>query len=137
MQPRASIVTVTYNHAPLIVDCVRALERSGLDPARTRLFLVDNASADGCAEVIRQEVLDPSGTATLGGLPAELIASERNLGFAGGNNLAISRALAEGDEFVYLLNPDTEAEPGFLTEAMAVAGDDPGIAQVQSLLLRH
>src|SRR5688500_13099219 len=98
MQARVAIVVVTYNHASLIVDCVRALERSGLDAARTRLLLVDNASSDGSAEVIRRDVLNPAGTATRGGLAAELIASERNLGFAGGNNLALRRALAEGDE---------------------------------------
>ena len=137
MPPHTSIVVVTYNHASLIVDCVRALERAGLDPAQTRLYLVDNASADGSAEVIRREVLDESGTATRGGLPAELIANASNLGFAGGNNLAIARALAAGDDFVYLLNPDTEVELGFLAEALEVAREDPRIALVQSLLLRH
>ena len=137
MPGRTSIIVVTYNHASLIVDCVRALERAGLDFTRTRLFLVDNASADGSAEVIRTQVLNPAGTATLGGLPAQLMANQQNLGFAGGNNQAIRQAMAEGDEFVYLLNPDTEVVPGFLAEALAATGGDPTVALVQSLLLRH
>ena len=134
---RTAIVVVTYNHREVIADCVQALDRAGLNPAEVRLYLVDNASTDGTAAVIRQEILDGSGTRTRGGLPLELIVNPENLGYAGGNNLAITRAAAAGDAFVYVLNPDTEVEPGFLQEALAVAQSDPAIACVQSLLLRH
>jgi GT2 family glycosyltransferase len=65
------------------------------------------------------------------------VESRTNLGFAGANNLAFRRAAADGDEFVYLLNPDTEVEAGFLAEAIAAARIDADIALVQSLVLRH
>jgi GT2 family glycosyltransferase len=133
---RTSIVVVTHNHREYVAGCVRALERAGLPPG-TRLVLVDNASSDGTAELLRTEVLSPDGTTTRGGLPALLLAEATNQGFAGGNNLAIRRAMADSDAFVYLLNPDTEVQPGFLDRALAVADTDPRIALVQSLLLRH
>jgi GT2 family glycosyltransferase len=63
--------------------------------------------------------------------------SERNLGFAGGNNAALEIALGDGDELVYLLNPDTEVDPRFLAEALEVLRADDAIGLVQSLLLRH
>jgi GT2 family glycosyltransferase len=134
---RTSIIVVAYNHRPFLADCVRALEGAGLDPAATRLILVDNASGDGTAEMVRRDLLSADGTRTRGGLPALLMAESRNQGFSGGNNLALRRALRDGDEFAYFLNPDTEVQPGFLAQALAAAASDPRIALVQSLLLRH
>jgi GT2 family glycosyltransferase len=133
---RTCIVVVAHNHASVLPACLRALDRAGLDPARVRVILVDNASADGTPELVRRELLGPDGRHTRGGLPAELIVSESNLGFAAGNNLALRRALTADDTFAYLLNPDTEVEPGFLDEAIAAAGADDRTAFVQSLLLR-
>jgi hypothetical protein len=79
---------------------------------------VDNGSTDGSeAEVERrfQEV--------------ELIRNGANLGFAGGNNVGIRRALERGADWVLLINNDAVAEPG-LTEALeraAAARPDAGL----------
>jgi GT2 family glycosyltransferase len=40
----------------------------------------------------------------------QLIISEKNLGFAGGNNIALTQA--KGD-YILLLNNDTEVKPDF------------------------
>jgi GT2 family glycosyltransferase len=68
---------------------------------------------------------------------ATVIDAGANLGFAGGNALGIRRAIEGGAEWVYLLNPDTDVDPAFLEEALAVAEADPRAAAVQSLLLLH
>jgi GT2 family glycosyltransferase len=133
---RTSIVVVSYNHRHFLGPCLGALDRAGLDPAAVRIILVDNASTDGTADHVRGELLVAGGTRTRGGLPVVFIANDKNTGFAGGNNLAFARAIADQDEFVYLLNPDTEAEPGFLAAAQAAAADAQ-VAFVQSLILRH
>src|SRR3954470_8054379 len=111
---RTSIIVVAYNHRPFLADCLHALERAGLDPASTRVIVVDNGSSDGTAEMGRGDLLAPRGARTRGGLRALLMAETTNRGFSGGNNLALRRALEDGDEFAYFLNPDTEVEPGFL-----------------------
>lgn len=134
---RVSVIVVAYNHKKYLADCVRSLEKSDLPPGQVRLILVDNASSDGTADFVRSELMNPDGAATKGGLPATFIANSNNLGFSGGNNLAIRQALADGDTHVYLLNPDTEVEPDFLTRALETMGSDPGIAVVQSLLRLH
>lgn len=134
---RTSIVVVAYNHRPYLADCVAAVERAGIAPGEGRLILVDNASSDGSAELVRGELLASDGAHTRGGFPVLFLANDENLGFSGGNNLGIRRAMADGDEFVYLLNPDTEVEPGFLAHAVEAAREDERIALVQSLLLRH
>ena len=134
---RTSIAIVAHNHRQFLEACLGALDAARLDPETTRIFLVDNASTDGTAPFVVNELLGGGASRTRGGLPIVFIAGDRNLGFAGGNNLVFRRAIADGDEFVYLLNPDTEVEPGFLDEAIAAARLDTRVALVQSLVLRH
>ena len=108
---RVTVIVVAFNHRPFLAGCIGALERTagpGVGSVPVRLILVDNASSDGTAQFVRDELLSPDGQTTRGGLPATFIVSAENLGFSGGNNLALARALADGDEFAYLLNPDAD-----------------------------
>jgi GT2 family glycosyltransferase len=67
---------------------------------------VDNGSTDGSDALVAER------------LPGvELIRTGANLGFAGGNNVGIVRALECGADWVLLLNNDAVAEPG-LSEAL-------------------
>jgi hypothetical protein len=61
---------------------------------------VDNGSVDGSAEAIAEAFPD-----------VELIENGENLGFAGGNNVGIRRALERGADWVWLVNNDAVAEP--------------------------
>jgi GT2 family glycosyltransferase len=119
---RVAIVVVTYNSAGDLDACFGSLARARLGAAQ--VFAVDNASSDGTPALIRQR--HPWVT---------LIETGANLGYAGGNDVGIRRALDAGAEWVYLLNPDTDVDPEFLAEALAVAETDPRAAAVQSLLL--
>jgi GT2 family glycosyltransferase len=79
---------------------------------------VDNASSDGSDVRVEEQLPD-----------VELIRTGANLGFAGGNNVGISRALERGADWVLLLNNDAVAEPG-LVEALedaAAARPDAGL----------
>ncbi len=69
-------------------------------PEVARIVVVDNASADGTAEMVNDEF--PG---------VELIANAENAGFAAANNQAIR---AGRSPIVLLLNPDTEIRPGAL-----------------------
>ena len=119
MTPRVAIITVSFNHARFLAKWAAALSRLDYPSDAVKVFLVDNASADDTVEVA-QSVLHFA-------FPSELIRNSVNTGFTGGNNLAIRRALAEGFDYVFLLNPDTRVTPAFLTEAIAVAESDPKI----------
>jgi len=57
------------------------------------VFVVDNASTDGSVEMVKKEFPQ-----------VKLIASDKNLGFAKANNLALKQA--NGDDILFL-NPDT------------------------------
>jgi len=93
------IVVVSYNTAQLTVGCLtsvyRALRVSGL---RAHVWVVDNASTDGSAALVRERF--PQAT---------LVASQENLGFARATNVAIEmmEKMEGPPRHVLLLNPDT------------------------------
>lgn len=61
-----------------------------------------------------------------------IIDPQKNLGFAGGHNLAFSRS---DSEFVFLLNPDLVMEPDYLSSLLK-SFDDPRVASVTGKLLQ-
>lgn len=95
-----AIITVSYNTKDLLASCLESailgLESSGLDG---EVWVVDNASADGSADMVQLRFPQ-----------VRLIAHGQNLGFAAGNNLAL-QTMGFGSQarprHVLFLNPDT------------------------------
>jgi GT2 family glycosyltransferase len=67
-----------------------------------------------------------------------LIQAGSNLGFAGGNNVALRYVLARNDcDYVWLLNNDTVIDPDALRELVAVARKESSLAVFGSLILYY
>ncbi len=128
-----AIIIVSWNVKKLLADCLRSVFddlAGGSRELAAQVWVVDNASADGSVEMVRRD------------FPAvKLIASDTNLGFAGGNNAAL-RAIGFGREdaavddlpaAVLLLNPDTLVQPGALQRLADFLAGQPraGIAGAQ------
>lgn len=95
-----SIVIVSFKVKSFLHDCLKSIEH--YPPNVTfDVFVVDNHSQDGTVDMVKKEFSW-----------VKLIASQKNLGFAKGNNIALDHV--EG-EFVLLLNPDTEVLPHTLS----------------------
>lgn len=110
--PRVAIVIVVWNGIDDTLECLRSL---AADPCIGKfLILVDNGSVDGSAEKVR-----------LAWPGVHLVKLKSNLGFTGGNNAGIRRALELGAEYVFLLNNDTTVEPAALGELLKVAESEP------------
>lgn len=94
---KVSIITVNYNQAALTEKLLYSLRACNYD--HLEIFVVDNASQEdaSCLQELFPEII--------------FIRSEINLGFAGGNNLALERSTGDA---VLLINNDTEVRPGFL-----------------------
>lgn len=123
------VVIVNYRVAPLVVDCLRSLESEVRALPGTRVVVVENASGDGSAGVIR-EAIGGNGW----GAWVELLESPDNLGFSGGNNLALSAARPSPD-FALLLNPDTRVLPGALPALLGLMHAHPEVGIAGSRLL--
>jgi GT2 family glycosyltransferase len=106
--------------------CLESLDRSTY-PHRTT-YLVDNGSTDGSMDRLETE-FGPNGVV--------FIRNGENLGFSAGCNRAILRALADGCDYVLLLNNDCiVAEAGFLEAMVTLAEADPRVGLVGGKLLR-
>jgi GT2 family glycosyltransferase len=99
---QVTAVVLSWNGREDTLACLRSLEGENVD-----VIVVDNASDDGSAEAVAGR--------------AELIRNERNLGYAGGMNVGIRRALERGADAVLLLNNDVELEPGAIDRLAAAA----------------
>ena len=97
-KPLVSIVAVNFRQAELTFDFLKSLNKIDYQPIET--WLVDN----GCLE-------DRSAEFRAHFAGVEVINSKENLGFAGGNNLAIRQAKGQ---YVLLINNDTLVPEDFL-----------------------
>ena len=84
------------------------------------VIVVDNGSSDGSLDWLRR--LSATLAASPAAPPLRILASERNLGFAAGNNLAIRESQAP---LIATLNNDAWPEPGCLAALVAAAESDP------------
>ena len=90
--PQLSVVIVNYNVRYFLEQCLNSV-LAAAHSLSVEIIVVDNASSDDSAEMIRDRF--PS---------VQFIGNTENLGFAKANNQGIR--LAKG-AFLLLLNPDT------------------------------
>jgi hypothetical protein len=113
--PDLSVVILSYNVRPYLALALRTAIQAAQSLA-AEFIVVDNASADGSADMVATEFPEVS-----------LVRSDRNLGFSGGNNLGLR--VARG-RYVLLLNPDVVVHPQSLVVLVAYLDehDDVGAA---------
>lgn len=124
-------IVVNYRTPDLTAAAVAHL-RAGAPPDRDLVvYVVDNGSGDGSVARLRASCPDTI-----------LIASPANLGFAGGNNLALRDIVAtvpagtdRDDAFVLLLNSDVVVEADTLGACLGFMDDHPRVGIVGPRLL--
>ncbi|RJQ27332.1 glycosyltransferase family 2 protein [Candidatus Parcubacteria bacterium] len=94
-----SVVIVNYNTKTLTLNCLKSITESKI-VCSNEIWLVDNGSSDRSVKAVK--LLFPN---------VKVIESKKNLGFAGGNNLAIRKSKGR---YLLLLNSDTEITSGSL-----------------------
>jgi GT2 family glycosyltransferase len=117
-----SILIVNWNTRDRLEECLQSIRdtASGLSH---EVVVVDNASADGSAAMVRQ------------GFPEySLIESRENLGFARGNNLAFSRS---SGKYLLVLNPDVVVHRDTLEGLVEFAAAHPDAGLISPRLLHQ
>ena len=100
-------VVLNWNGGEDTLSALRSLEGIAT-------ICVDNGSTDGSDAAVAAELPE-----------VELLRTGTNLGFAGGNNAGIRRALERGADWVVLLNNDAVAEPGLAAALADAAANRP------------
>ena len=125
-----AIIIVSWNVRDLLRACLNSLQRYPATQHAQRIIVVDNASTDESAAMVRQE------------FPAvQLVANTSNRGFTGGNNDGIHAAVSwfgaadPASSFVLLLNPDTEIHAGTLDTMLNYAEAHPQAGLIGPQLL--
>ena len=107
--PDVTVVVVTYDGAALLPACLDALAAQ-----RSRwtwqTWVVDNASRDDTGDLLASRYPE-----------VRVVRNDRNLGFAGGNNVALRQSRTP---YVVLLNNDAVVQPGWLDGLVAVLAAD-------------
>lgn len=112
--PLVSIITVNYNQSEVTLEFLASMEACTYP--NFEIFVVDNASPKDNPDIIKAKY------------PAvNLIKTVKNLGFAGGNNVAVEQAKGK---YLLFINNDTEVEPGFLEPMVELLESNPDIGMV-------
>ena len=114
-----AVVVVTHNHADTLPACLAAVGK--LVPRPQQCVVVDNASADGSAEIAMKRTSD---------LAIDLLREDRNTGFAAAANRGIG---ATDQPWVLLLNPDCAVRPDFARQLFSALSDRPEAQRVGSV----
>jgi GT2 family glycosyltransferase len=98
-----SMVIVSFNTKEVTRRCLEHVQRHAAE-IRHEVFVVDNASTDGSADMVQNEF--PG---------VQLIRLDQNRGFAGGNNPAMEKAAGR---YLLLLNSDAFLSAGVLEKTI-------------------
>ena len=162
---RVTIILVNWNGWSDSIACIESC--LALDYPAFRILLCDNDSGDGSVEKILawakgegEVARDPAspvpveaprrprGVALLDRKAAErgedgdgaellIIRTGGNLGFAGGNNVGLRWAMAQGSDWCWLLNNDTVVPRDALAHLVKCAAGDPRIGLCGSTLMEY
>lgn len=117
-----SVNILNFNDGNYLRQCLDAV-LSQTYP-RLEVTVVDNASEDGSADLLRREYADR----------VRLILNPGNLGYAAAHNLAIDRCQGE---YLMPLNVDLFMTPNFVEEKVAAMGLSREIGMVEGKLLQR
>jgi len=118
-----SVIIVNHNGKHWLGPCLDSLFAQ--THPNIEIILIDNASSDGSSPYLRNTC------------PAvRLIETDLNIGFAGGNNLGVSKATGE---YVFFLNNDTVVDPNCIERLISTFDQLPqaSILQPKMVLLNR
>jgi GT2 family glycosyltransferase len=118
-RPDISVIIVNYNGQRHLDTCLRAV--AAQQRPEVECVLVDNTSADDSVAFVREH------------FPwVQVVRSETNLGFAGGNNLGARSARGR---LLAFLNNDTQADAAWLAALQRVCDESDEIGLVTSRIV--
>jgi GT2 family glycosyltransferase len=116
-----AVVVLNWNGWRDTIACIHSLKK--IDYPDYRIFVVDNASSDD--SVARIEASFPD---------LDVLQSGANLGFGGGCNVGMRKALEAEFDYIWLINSDTRVAPDALSSMAELAEASPRVGAVGSVI---
>jgi len=110
---KITIVILNYKDLASTLECLDSVKRLNKGSITIKVIIVDNGSRDGSVEEL-SKIKD-----------IDFIQNETNLGYSGGNNIGIKKALARNADYVLILNNDTIVDQDLVLNLIkgAINGD--------------
>ena len=139
---RLSIITINYNGSEDTIKLLESLQNQ--TDHGFQVVIIDNASEEADFKTLSSFVNETT-SSRFYPLPSDdnkiedprfvksesgqvvLLRNEQNLGFSGGNNVGIHRALQDSSDWVLLLNNDTWVESDFIVSVGSILSQKQGI----------
>jgi GT2 family glycosyltransferase len=121
---KVGVVILNWNAFEMTVECIESLRK--LDYPSYELYIVDNASTDGSYEKLLSSKFNGD---------VHVILNPTNLGYAGGVNAGIVKAIENGCSYIWLVNNDAKIiNSSALTELVKTCEEDKKIGAAGSLI---
>ncbi len=121
-----AVIILNFNRQRDTLDCLRSLAKSTHVDRRT--FVLNYGVPGGDDARAEQLRADPR---------AQSIDLAQNKGYAGNNNIGVKMALAQGADWVLVLNEDTEMDAECLARLLACGESDARIGVVGPMVYHH
>ncbi|OGC36085.1 hypothetical protein A2311_00525 [candidate division WOR-1 bacterium RIFOXYB2_FULL_48_7] len=124
-EPKVYIIILNWNGYADTLECLSSV--LNLAYQNYTVVIVDNGSEDASVERLKAV----PGRVTV-------LATGKNLGYAGGNNYGLRYALDQGDlDYAWILNNDTVVDPAALSALVERAQADPRIGLCGSMVMHY
>jgi GT2 family glycosyltransferase len=122
--PLIACLILNTNRRQDTLECLASLLASTY--LKLLVLVLDCQSTDGSVEAIRSAFPD-----------VRVVELDRNLGYAGNNNVGIRLAVDEGADWVFVLNEDTVLAPDCLERLVEAGEREPDVGIVGPLVFHH
>ncbi|MBQ6843139.1 MAG: glycosyltransferase family 2 protein [Agathobacter sp.] len=122
---KTCIIILNYNNYQDTIECIKSVKQ--INDTEYEILVVDNCSTNESYEVLKKEACEN----------VKVIQTEKNLGYAGGNNVAIRYARKEGFDYICILNNDTIVDEKFLSTSIEYLENHSDVAFVGPIVLDY
>ena len=122
--PSVYSIVLNYNNYSDTIETIESV--LSLEYDANSVILVENSSDKTIIQKIRNHFPDLT-----------VIENKKNLGYAGGNNIGIQKALESGADYIFLLNNDVILEKDVLNKCVSAMEESPDCGACQPIIVTY
>lgn len=122
--PKVTVLILNTNKKADTLECLVSLQQSVYP--NLSILVLDNASTDGSVQAIRAQFPQ-----------VEVYELSENKGYTGNNNVGIQKALADGADWIFVLNEDTTVSADCISKLVEAGEQDAKVGVVGPLVYHY